>query len=242
MIDVNECRKLLQERQSIVKNVQKKYEHYLTEADNAPVRRYGTKCDELGRFCPSIITFKRDRSLHKGRILKYAPKDESFTIYEMNDANVPIRIKKINKFGCDLTYYFYNQNGVTYAVPLFRDTPNDYHTYVHKYRIGDQGLIEYAKIDESLVIYEKYDYTHIEQGIIECDWCYYFDPSLRPLSDAFIKMVGATLKDKINTVSQLDTSPKIYRYQYRIYVSNGVIGKIEEYKFQQDEMILLRTL
>ncbi len=240
---VNECKQLLLERSEILNYVQRNFEELSKKADAAPTMKFGTKCDLLGQFCPSIITFKRDKKLMKGRFLKEKTGETSYTVYEMTEDNTPIRLKKYNQYGCDLTCYFYKRNNFSYAVPLFRETKNDYKAYIYKYLIQNERIQEYAQIENCHVILEKYNYTHLEDGFFECEWCYYYDSSFSRISSSLTGLLTQKINEKnINFPSNDNITIRILRYYYKIFLKGEKIDSIEEYIQDSDGFKYVRTL
>lgn len=234
---------MILERSEIVNYVQLNFESLRKEADSAHIRKLGTKCDALGQFCPSIITFKRDKGLRKGKFIKDNSDEAAYTTYEMNSDNEPIRMKKYNRLGCDLTYFFYKRQDFTYAVPLFRDTKNDYGTCVYKYLMKNEKISEYAEIENNQVIFEKYDYAHLEEGYFECDWCYYYNSSFSRISPSSIELFSNKLsKKKINIPSDDNIIIRISRYYYKIFIKNGKVNLIKEYECNNGEHRFIRNL
>lgn len=240
---VNECEQLLLERTEILNYVQRNFEELSKRADTAPIIKFGTKCDLLGQFCPSIITFKRDKKMKKGKFLKEKAEGIPYTVYEMNEDKTPIRLRKYNQYGCDLTCYFYNRNDFSYAVPLFRETKSDYKTYIYKYLIQKGRILECAKIENCHVVFEKYNYSHFEEGYFECDWCYYYNSSFSRISSSLVEMVTKKIEqEKLNIPSDDKCTIRISRYYYKIFVKDSKVHYIEEYVRNADELKYVRTL
>lgn len=240
MLPQDELKALLLERQCIYEYVRENFIRLSESADKADTIRYGTKCDGLGRLCPSELFFRRDKKLRKGRFLKEKPADDRYTVYEINSGE-PMRMRKYNRFGCDMSIYFYKNNDIGYAVPLFRETMEDYGRYLYKYCVKNGRLMEFAEIENDLVIREKYNYSMENDGIIECEWCYYLDFTVNRKEDAssdFYDFLSAKLEGKNFNVPTNESAPKLSRYLYRIFNN----GKIEEYKLINEEKQFIRVI
>lgn len=246
MINEQYLIELLSERTKIINYVLDNYSVLKSNSDNAEIKKFSTKCDGLGQFYPGIIMYRREKGASKGRFLNKKPDNFSYCIFEMSKNKEPFRIRKFNQFGCDSSYYFYQNNSYHYCVPLRGDTTTPYGRNVYRYSIKDGAITEYAEFDNSTIVLEKYDYNHLSEGYFECHWCYYYNSDFNSISESTFDSLTSSLSEKLKSKINfpLNGNPTIRKsdYYYKIFINGKRIEKIEEYNHNNGAMKYIRNI
>ena len=244
MIISNEYLKgLLENRDEIVKYAQTKYSYFKEQMDDAKKIQYSSKCDIPGIICPSLLKFRRDKKLKKGRLCKKIPDDNRYSAYIYSDNGNILALKNYNQFGCDMTVWFFEKDGRHYAVPFRGETNHDYGTKIINYSYLNGFISEYHEIERSHVISEIYDYNRIDDGYIECNYCSYLDASFSSITPCFFNDINSKLKER-GISKELSFSKDIIQrsdYYYKIYLSDKNT-EIEEYRVDNSNKIFIRKL
>lgn len=245
MINESYLIKLLDERDSIIDHATKNYETLNILSNASESVKFGTRCDDIGCFYPGIIKYKRDKKSKKGKLLKEKPNDSNYVLYESRRDDVPLRLRKFNKYGCESRMYFYRSDGFDYCVPFLRDTSSVFGK-VYKYSFEHERISEYAEIDKTVIVLEKYDYRHLSDGYYECTWYYYYNSKFSSMSYQDFDMVTGSLdemlKEKIKKPPDLTPVIRKNVYYYKIFLNSEKIGKIEEYSVDDGEINYIRNI
>lgn len=231
------CQNLLRSRNKIFKNAQNNLSELKSKADNKFYVKYSTQMSGIGMFDPSLIRFKIDNGFKKGRLLHEKPQNEKYCECEFDEDDNIIRLKKFNKFGCDCTWYFFENGQYKYAVPFFRESDCDYETYIYRCEYYPNNCIKnLARIDLSQILYEVYDYSLISQNIIFCDMYEYLEyipenyntdiQMQEKINEFYLKIKSIVNTDKItfpNTCNEV----KFKSWRYKIYLSGEKVIKVE---------------
>ncbi len=246
MIDEQYLTGLLSERAKIINYVLDNYNVLKLNSDNAEIKKISSKCDGLGQFYPGLIMYRREKGANKGRFLNKKPDNVSYCVFEMSKNKEPFRIRKFNQFSCDSSYYFYQNNGYNYCVPLRGDTTIPYGRNVYRYSMKGGIIAEYTEFDNSTIVLEKYDYTHLSDGYFECYWCYYYNSNFNSVSeftfDLLTSSLSEKLKRKINFPGKENPTIRKSDYYYKIFINGKRIEKIEEYNNANGEMKYIRNI
>lgn len=246
MINESYLKELIKERADIVEYAINNYDTLKNNSDNAQVRKFGTKCDGIGQFYLGTIMYRRDKGLKKGKFLKERIDNVNYTVYETDSCNLPLRIRKYNKFGCESNYYFFKKNNFYCCVPFLRDTDKEYGSDIYRYSFENGDLSEYAKIGKTTVTIEKYDYSHFSEGYYECNWYNYYNSEFSALSHENFDLVTFSLderlKNKIRNPSSVEPIIRKSVCYYKIFLNESKIKKIEEYNVNNGEKKYIRTI
>ncbi|MDE7293230.1 MAG: hypothetical protein K2N72_02275 [Oscillospiraceae bacterium] len=238
---------LLLERMPAFEYVKKAFEQFKTEADNAKHLKYGSKCDRLGQFCPSLLNHRIFRNYKKGRFLKEKPQSGSYAVYEFDGPNAPKRMRHYNKFGCEMSVYFFERNGYQYAIPFIGESDSDYHCDIYKFLCKDERVMEYYEISRHSLHGETYDYSHLDEGYIECYRFYYLNSAFNnddssPESVQFKEWLGSYFEEKGLEVNCDPDSASLDEYCYRIFLQGRKVMYIDEYKIINGELSFSRKI
>lgn len=245
---MNYLKEWLIRRKKIVSYVQEHFEELKLVADNSKCVKYSTQVSGIGCFSPSLVNHIIHSSYRKGRLLKNKPDSTNYTEFTLDNNGKPLRLRDMNKFGCDLTAYFYSDNEYTYSVPLFKETKNDYGKKVFAYKIDNDRVIEYAEIEDSYLYLELYTYPD-NNGIVICEMFEYLDFSIAYSMQSkeeterqkiFFDFLANNAIGKSNRISQevsvpsSQTKPKLSKFKYFIRYENNKILSVEEFYCKND--------
>lgn len=187
--------KLLSVRANIVRETAENIE-LIKSGANPDSIKYSTAFDGLGPLCPSLIIDKLTGGYKKGRLLSKKPKSSQYAvIYYDKDSN-PLYVEKYNQYGCELTYCFWNKDGVIWVVPFVRTSNSEYPTYVHRMVYENGRISEYTYMTANSLNHEEYTYTE-NPDIAICDE-YYYVPHM---SQKGRKMNGGNLSVHKNNIT-----------------------------------------
>ncbi len=251
---MDKCIDLLNYRNKIVKEVQAKFSELSSAADEAKIIKYSTPIDGIGKFCPSLINYRIHPNRKRGRLLNNKPALERYVKYYISECGQPLRIRKFNQYGCDSSTYFYHDNEYVCAVPLFRETIDDYGRNIYIYKITDERVAEYAEIDTSSVYLEEYDYS--DSNTIVCNMYEYYhsdfafrNTALSPkeLND-FYSILGQKITEKLgqnNGCKEINfphnSIVRINKWKYEITQSDKV-KNINEFIFKNNQWLFNREI
>lgn len=240
-----EMQKALLDGRAAVKYAQEHFEQLKTEADNADIIKYGSACSGIGQFCPSLIKPRIFYNFKKGRFLKEKPQTERYAVYEVDKGNNPIRLRTYNKFGCDMSVYFFEKDGYRYAPAFIGETDHDYMKMSFKFRCENDRVMEYYEIESSRVSGECYDYSHLDEGYIECYVFYYVGSSVSfneksEEEKKFMEYLVSSLEEKGRRVNYSPDIIRLDEYSYRIFLDGRKITNIDEYRIDKGELIPAR--
>lgn len=162
---------LLSQRSDIVREVADNIEQIKNKEIICNIK-YSTAFDGLGPLCPSFIIDKLTGGYKKGRILSKKPESQKYAVIYYDVDNNPLYIEKYNQYGCELTYCFWNKDGVIWAVPFVRTSNSEYPTYVHRMLYENGRISEYTYMTSESMNHEEYTYTE-DSDMIICDEYYY---------------------------------------------------------------------
>lgn len=253
---MDKCIDLLHYRSKIVKEVQAKFSELSLIADDAEIIKYSTPIDGMGKFCPSLINYRIHPNRKRGRLLNNKPKSECYVKYYISKSGQPLRICKFNQYGCDSSTYFYQDNEYMCAIPLFRETVDDYGRDIYIYKITDERIAEYAEIDTSSVYLEEYDYSNPD--MVVCNMYEYYnsdfnfrDNTLPPedLNDFYSflgqkinkKMKHTTDSKEINFAYNSTATVRINKWKYEITQNDSTIN-INEFIFNKNQWFFNRNV
>ncbi|MBD5141222.1 MAG: hypothetical protein HDT25_07410 [Ruminococcus sp.] len=251
---MDKCIDLLNYRNKIVKEVQAKFSELSSAADDAEIIKYSTPIDGIGKFCPSLINFKIHPNRRRGRLLNNKPNSERYVKFYISKCGQPLRIRKFSQYGCDSSTYFYHDNEYVCAVPLFRETIDDYGRNIYIYKMTDERVAEYAEIDISSVYLEEYDYSN--SNMVVCNMYEYYnsdfafrDTTLSPKEiNDFYSFLGQKINEKLGEnidgkEINFPTKPtiRINKWKYEITQSDKV-KNINEFIFMNDQWLFNRKL
>ena len=251
---MDKCIDLLNYRNKIIKEVQDNFSELSSVADDAEIIKYSTPIDGIGKFCPSLINYRIHPNRKRGRLLNNKPMTERYVKYYISKCEQPLRIRKFNQYGCDSSTYFYCDNEYVCAVPLFRETIDDYGRNIYIYKIIDERVVEYAEIDTSSVYLEEYDYSNLNR--IVCNMYEYYnsdfafrDTTLSPnkIND-FYSFLGRKVNEKLNRNIDskeikfpTNSTVRINKWKYEITQSNKV-RNINEFIFKNNQWLFNRKV
>lgn len=251
---MDKCIDLLNYRNKIIKEVQNNFSELSSVADDAEIIKYSTPIDGIGKFCPSLINYRIHPNRKRSRLLNNKPMTERYVKYYISKCEQPLRIRKFNQYGCDSSTYFYRDNEYVCAVPLFRETIDDYGRNIYIYKIIDERVVEYAEIGTSSVYLEEYDYLNLNR--IVCNMYEYYnsdfafrDTTLSPneIND-FYSFLGRKVNEKLdrNIDSKeikflTNSNVRINKWKYEITQSNKV-RNINEFIFKNDQWLFNRKV
>ncbi len=241
----------LSRRKEIVNYVQEHFEELKSVADNSDNMRYSTWVSGIGCFSPSLINHIIHSNYKKGRLLKNKPDSSLYTEFTLDSNGNPLRQRDMNKFGCDLTAYFYSDGEYTYSVPLSRDTKNDYGKNIFAYKTDNGRVIEYAEIEDSSLYLELYTYPD-NNGIVVCEMFEYLDFSVAysngneeetEKQNSFFDFLTnkaieiSNSKSQKNNIPSAQSKPKLNKFRYFIHLENNKVSNVEEFYFKEDNWI-----
>lgn len=251
---MDKCIDLLNYRSKIVKEVQDNFSELSSAADNAEIIKYSTPIDGIGKFCPSLINYRIHPNRKRGRLLNNKPDSERYVKYYINKFGQPLRIRKLNQYGCDSSTYFYCDNEYVCAVPLFRETIDDYGRNIYIYKIIYERVAEYAEIDISSVYWEEYDYSN--SNMIVCNMYEYYNSdfafrdttlSLKDINN-FYSFLGQKVNEKLGQnidgkkiIFPTNSTVRINKWKYEITQSDKV-KNINEFIFKDDQWFFNRKV
>lgn len=246
---MNQLRQWLIRRKEIVNYVQEHFDELKSASDDSDNIKYSTKVSGIGCFSPSLINHLIHSGYKKGRILKNKPDSQNYTEFTLNNNGNPLRMREINRFGCDLTVYFYSDVEYTYSVPLFRDTKNDYGKNVFAYKCNNGRVIEYVEIEDCSVYLELYTYPDNNNDIVICEMFEYLDFSIAygtqteeeaERQKSFFDFIADKATEKSNNTSQeintpsTKSKPKLNKFKYIIHLNKNKVSRVEEFYFKND--------
>lgn len=235
---------LLLERDEIAEYALESLEYLSCTLNSSKTIKYLSACDLPGIVCPSLIKYKRDKKLRKGRLISTLPQNNHYVSLHYNHKGEIIAIKKYNQYGCDQTMYFFQKNGSYYGVPFISDTKQIYGSKIIKWTfIGDQ-IIEYAEIEKTFVICEQYSYANISEGIIDCDWSHYVNSAYADYSSTVMNLLESSITKLRVSQREMERIEKVSRtdFFYIIHTKKGKISDIEEYRNERNIRELIRHL
>lgn len=245
---------LLSDRENAIDIIKDSFEEYLQKKANEI--RYSKYAENyLGNEMPSYF-LKNDKPY-----LRNKPKKGSWIAYEYNSAG------KVNKIAiyelinnmeiCDVTYYFFEKDGFTYAVPFIGTTNEIYPSYTFKYKYIN-GMISFVSyIDKSGLWLELYRW---DEKLCEI-WSYVPKRNGSDLnapigtdkSPAHMKMEQLTLKNEVfsekvykiwlkKEFEVIKENSNIYicitenfRYEYSVNIIIGEKNTSDSYTFYCEE-------
>lgn len=156
--------KLIQQREEIISEAAQRQEEIHSQICEANTK-YSRDFDWLEPFCPSLIIDKITGGYHKGRLVRKKPNSAGYTVCYFNEQNRLLFFQKYNEYGCSLNMYFFEKNGVQWAVPFSGDNSFIYSTYLHRMLFDKDRIQEYTYLDEISFWHENYTYESEGQAI-----------------------------------------------------------------------------
>lgn len=235
---MNKCVELLIKRKEIVEEVQRRFAELSYNADNSEIKKYSLPISGIGKFCPSLINFKIHSNRKSRRLLNDKPDLACYVQYDLDKDGLPLRISKYNQFGVDSNTYFYCQNDYVYAVPLFRNTIDDYQKNIYIYKVIGNQAAEYAEVGTASVYLEEYD--HSDPNMIICYMTEYYNSEISNLSkEHYSDLISICSRKKGKDIFILsDNGERIDLWKYEIVPKE----KISEYRFSNDKWVYNRYL
>lgn len=108
------------EYETIKSSIVGNYNILKEKADNAVKIKYGTRCSGIGCLFPNV--YKKICKSDYGRIIKNIDKLDKYVIYEFDEYNTPLRIRKIKDNICTESIYWYRDTGMLAAACFIGDT------------------------------------------------------------------------------------------------------------------------
>lgn len=142
------------------------------------------------------------------------------------------------------------------AVPLFRETTDDYGRNIYIYKITDGQIAEYAEIDASSVYLEEYDYSNPDMVVCYMYEYYnsdfYFRDNTLPPEDLndFYSFLGRNINKRmkhntdgkeINFSHSSTAAVRINKWKYEIIKNDNVIN-IKEFIFRDGQWSFNRNI
>lgn len=244
---MNKCISFLNYRNKIVEEVQSRFSELSSIADNTEVIKYSMPISGIGKFCPSLLNYRIHPNRKCSRLLNDKPKSERYVRYDITKRGEPLRICKFNKYGCDSCTYFYKDNEYICAVPLFRETADDYNKNIYIYKMTDGQINEYVEIDTSSVYLEEYDY--LKSNVIICNVYEYFNSDFHNSSPLFNEEKSSDLYSflgqEVNctgTKSLNKSNVRINKWKYEITYSDTNNINIHEFTFVDNQWLFNRII
>ena len=157
----------VEERKNIIVFAEKNYNMLKLAADNASIVKYGNECEGIGCLFPKI--YKSVCKGKYGRFINTIGLLNSYTIYEFDHYNRPLRIRKIDNNKCYETIYFLEYNMSLYAITFFGDSNRYFKsTVIYKFIVNNEILLSFSffstyRLDEFEFFYDNYPHiTMIE--------------------------------------------------------------------------------
>lgn len=183
------------------------------KADKAVVIKYSTKCSGIGYLFPAI--YKKICKSQYGRIITNIEKLDSYAIFEFDENNTPLRIRKIHNGVCTESIYWYRDINILFAACFIGDT-DDFMVGadIFKFVFRETKLYEFSFFNggrKDEFIFDYSNYPHIK--LTENDICY-------PIE----KITENEIYFSENAV------PKVEKYEY-VYdeLPNGKICNIKDF-------------
>ncbi len=134
------------------------------KADKAAVIKYGTKCSGIGFLFPNI--YKKICKSNYGRIIKNIEELDKYVIYEFDENNTPLRIRKIKNGVCTESIYWFHDSDTLAAACFIGDTDQFMvGATIFKFVLEKTRLLEFSLIDSGRkieYIFNYCNYPHIK--------------------------------------------------------------------------------
>ncbi len=144
------------------------------KADKAAVIKYGTKCSGIGFLFPNI--YKKICKSNYGRIIKNIEKLDTYVIYEFDENNTPLRIRKIKNGVCTESIYWFHDSDMLAAACFIGDT-NQFMVgaTIFKFVLRKTRLLEFSLIDSGRKVEHIFSYCNYPHIKLTQNYIYYSD-------------------------------------------------------------------
>ncbi|MGN1107447.1 MAG: hypothetical protein ACI4RH_12400 [Huintestinicola sp.] len=176
------CRfdKIIESRKGAIKYAEEHYDELRAKEQNADKQVITSLGYDLGIACPSPLIHKVIRGNKKGRILKAVPEDKEKSYELVSYINgKPVSFRHYSKFGTYSAYYFFEYDGLEWAVDLYDDKGKATTLDVFCWKYEGDRLDFFYKISGISLIAEQYCYA--PSGEASCNWYHYIQPLYKSL-------------------------------------------------------------
>lgn len=182
------------------------------KADKAAVIKYSTKCSGIGYLFPDI--YKKTCKSQYGRIIKNIEKFDSYVIFEFDENNTPLRIRKIHDGVCAESIYWYHDDNMLAASCFIGDTEDFMGTCIFKFVFEKTRLREFNLIERGRKVELIFDYSNY--------------PHMKSTKNYIYYPITKITENKIYFSENVD--PKVEKYEY-VYdeLPNGKVCNIKDF-------------